>query len=519
MLLHDLVATSAAVAKASSRLVKIVELAALLQRVTLPEVDITVAFLSGEPRQGRIGIGASVIRGVKPLSAASNPELSLIDVDRSFERIATTSGRGSSGDRARLLRDLFTRATADEQGFLVRLLAGELRQGALEGVLIEAVARAGRASPATVRRAVMMAGALAPVARALIAEGEAGLAHFTVQMFRPVQPMLAHTASDIHEALTDLEQDVALEWKLDGARIQVHKAGDEIKVFSRNLRDVTSTVPEVVEAAQALRAHDVILDGEVIALRADGTPETFQRTMQRFGRKLDVDRLRAELPLTPFFFDCLYLDGVSLIDQPQAERFGTLGEIAHLTIVPNVLRPTPEEAARFVESTIQRGHEGVMVKALTSSYAAGRRGQQWLKVKLAHTLDLVVLAAEWGHGRRRGWLSNLHLGARDPVGGGFVMLGKTFKGMTDQMLAWQTERLLQLEVARDDYTVYVRPELVVEIAFNDVQGSPHYAGGLALRFARVKRYREDKSPAEADTIDTVRDIYAAAATPLDSPQR
>ena len=456
---------------------------------------------------------------MKPLSAASNPELSLIDVDRSFERIATTSGRGSSGDRARRLRDLFTRATADEQGFLVRLLAGELRQGALEGVLIEAVARAGRASPATVRRAVMMAGALAPVARALIAEGEAGLAHFTVQMFRPVQPMLAHTASDVHEALTDLEQDVALEWKLDGARIQVHKAGDEIKVFSRNLRDVTSTVPEVVEAAQALRAHNVILDGEVIALRADGTPETFQRTMSRFGRKLDVDRLRAELPLTPFFFDCLYLDGVSLIDQPQAERFGTLGEIAHLTIVPNVLRPTPEEAARFVESTIQRGHEGVMVKALTSSYAAGRRGQQWLKVKLAHTLDLVVLAAEWGHGRRRGWLSNLHLGARDPVGGGFVMLGKTFKGMTDQMLAWQTERLLQLEVARDDYTVYVRPELVVEIAFNDVQGSPHYAGGLALRFARVKRYREDKSPAEADTIDTVRDIYAAAATPLDSPQR
>jgi len=334
-----------------------------------------------------------------------------------------------------------------------------------------------------------------------------------------VQPMLAHTASDIHEALTDLEQDVALEWKLDGARIQVHKAGDEIKVFSRNLRDVTSVVPEVVETAQALRAHDVILDGEVIALRADGTPETFQRTMSRFGRKLDVDRLRADLPLTPFFFDCLYLDGVSLIDQPQAERFGTLGEIAHRTIVPNVVRPTPEEATRFVESTIQRGHEGVMVKALTSTYAAGRRGQQWLKVKLAHTLDLVVLAAEWGHGRRRGWLSNLHLGARDPVGGGFVMLGKTFKGMTDQMLAWQTERLLQLEVARDDYAVYVRPELVVEIAFNDVQESPHYAGGLALRFARVKRYREDKSPADADTIDTVRDIYAAAATPLDSPQR
>jgi len=519
VLLHELVVTSAAVAKASSRLVKIAELAALLQRLTLLEVDIAVAFLSGEPRQGRIGIGASVIRAVKPLSAASSPELSLIEVDRIFEQIAATSGRGSSGDRARLLRDLLTRATVDEQDFLVRLLVGELRQGALEGVLIEAVARAGHASPATVRRAVMMAGALAPVARTLIDEGESGLARFTVQMFRPVQPMLAHTASEIDEALTSLGQDVALEWKLDGARIQVHKAGDDIKVFSRNLRDVTAAVPEVVEAAQALRAHDVILDGEVIALRADGTPETFQRTMQRFGRKLDVDRLRAELPLTPFFFDCLYVDGVSLIDQSQAERFGTLGEIAYRTIVPNVVRPTLEEASQFVESTIQRGHEGVMVKALTSIYAAGRRGQQWLKVKVAHTLDLVVLAAEWGHGRRRGWLSNLHLGARDQVGGGFVMLGKTFKGMTDQMLAWQTERLLQLEVARDDYTVYVRPELVVEIAFNEVQESPHYAGGLALRFARVKRYREDKSPADADTIDTVRGIYAAAATPLDSPQR
>jgi DNA ligase-1 len=518
VLLHEVVATSAAVAKASSRLVKIAELAALLQRITPSEVDIVVPFLSGETRQGRIGIGPSVIRETKPLSAASTSELSLIEVDNMCEQIATTSGRGSSGDRARLLRDLLRRATADEQDFLVRLLVGELRQGALEGVLIDAVARAGNASPATVRRAVMMAGALAPVARALLGDGESGLARFTVQVFRPVQPMLAHTASDIHEALTHLEQDVALEWKLDGARIQVHKADDEIKVFSRNLRDVTSAVPEVVEAAQALQAHDVILDGEVIALRADGTPETFQRTMQRFGRKLEVDRLRTELPLTPFVFDCLYVNGGSLIDQPQAERFGTLAEIAPRLMVPNVVRPTPEEASRFVESTLQRGHEGVMVKALTSSYAAGRRGQQWLKVKLARTLDLVVLAAEWGHGRRRGWLSNLHLGARDPVGGGFVMLGKTFKGMTDQMLAWQTERLQQLEVARDDYTVYVRPELVVEIAFNDVQGSPQYAGGLALRFARVKRYREDKRPADADTIDTVREIYEAAATRLDSPR-
>jgi DNA ligase-1 len=505
------VATSAAVAKTSSRLAKIAELAALLQRLTPPEVDIAVAFLSGETRQGRIGVGFSAIHASRPLAAAASPALSLFDVDSVFEQIATTTGRGAPADRIRLLRDLLARGTADEQQFLLRLLSGELRQGALEGVLIEAVARAAHVSTAIVRRAVMMAGALAPVAHALVEHGESGLARFAVQLFRPVQPMLAHAASDIDEALADLERDVALEWKLDGARIQVHKAGDDIKVFSRNLRDVTSAVPEVVEAARTVRAHDAILDGEVIALRADGAPETFQRTMQRFGRRLEIDRLRTELPLTPFFFDCLYLDGASLIDRPQVERFGTLADIANGTIVPNLIRPTGEEASRFVAATLQRGHEGVMVKALTSAYAAGRRGQHWLKVKLARTLDLVVLAAEWGHGRRKGWLSNLHLGARDPVAGGFVMLGKTFKGMTDQMLAWQTERLLQLEIARDEYTVSVRPELVVEIAFNDVQESPHYPGGLALRFARVKRYRGDKRAIDADTIETVRAIYARSA--------
>jgi DNA ligase-1 len=407
----------------------------------------------------------------------------------------------------RLLRELLARATGDEQDFLIRLLCAELRQGALEAVLLEAVARAGNVSPGDLRRAVMRAGALAPVARTLLVEGASGLSRFNVQIFRPVQPMLAQTASGLDEAFANLTQDIALEWKLDGARIQVHKADDEIKVFSRNLREVTSAVPEVVDAARRLPVREVMLDGEVIALRSDGTPHTFQRTMQRFGRKLDVDRLRAELPLTPFFFDCLYVDGASLIDQPQTERFGTLAAIAPSAIVPNLVRPTPGEAARFVKDTLQRGHEGVMVKALASGYAAGRRGQHWLKIKLARTLDLVVLAAEWGHGRRRGWLSNLHLGARDPVGGGFVMLGKTFKGMTDQMLAWQTEKLLQLEIARDDSTVYVRPELVAEIAFNDVQGSPHYPGGLALRFARVKSYRADKAAADADTIDTVRDLY------------
>ena len=507
MLLHELVATSNAVAAASSRLAKIGQLATLLQRVTAAEVDVAVTFLSGELRQGRIGVGPSAIREARPPASTADPVLELREVDAAFEQIATTTGRGSPRDRVQLLRELLARATADEQDFLIRLLFGELRQGALEAVLLEALAHAGNVSPGAVRRAVMMAGELAPVARALLADGEAGLSRFAVQIFRPVQPMLAQTASDVDEALADLKEDVAIEWKLDGARVQVHKADDEIRVFSRNLRDVTSAVPEVVDAARMLGAREAILDGEVIALRPDGAPQTFQQTMQRFGRKLNVDRLRSEVPLTPFFFDCLYLDGTALIDRAHAERAGALAEIAGSLIVPSVIRPTGEEARRFVEDTLQRGHEGVMVKALASGYAAGRRGQQWLKVKVARTLDLVVLAAEWGHGRRRGWLSNLHLGARDPHAGGSVMLGKTFKGLTDQMLAWQTAKLLQLEVSRDDYTVYVRPELVAEIAFNDVQKSPHYPGGLALRFARVKSYRADKTAAETDTIDAVRDIY------------
>jgi DNA ligase-1 len=507
MLLHELVTTSASVAAVSGRHAKIGHLATLLQRVNPAEVDIAVAFLSGEPRQGRIGIGASGIREARPMVSAATPVLHLIEVDEAFERIAGMTGRGSPVDRTRLLRELLERATEGELDFLIRLLFGEVRVGALEGLLIEAMAHAASVSPAAVRRAVMMAGALGPVARTLLLEGESGLSRFTVQIFRPVQPMLAQTASDVDEALAQLDDDVAVEWKLDGARIQVHKAANEIKVFSRNLREVTTAVPEVVEVGRSLSAHEVILDGEVIALRSDGTPHTFQRTMERFGRKLDVDRQRTGLPLTPFFFDCLYIDGTPLIDQPQTERFASLTAITPSAIVPSRLRPTREDAARFVQDTLRRGHEGVMVKALGSRYAAGRRGRHWFKIKPAHTLDLVVLAAEWGHGRRRGWLSNLHLGARDPASKGFVMLGKTFKGLTDEMLAWQTQLLLRLEITRDDYTVYVRPELVVEIAFNDVQGSPHYPEELALRFARVKRYRIDKTAEECDTIATVRGIY------------
>ena len=507
MLLHDLVRTSAAVAEASARLAKIGLLADLLRRLAPDEIEAAIGLLSGEPRQGRIGIGYATLWGARDTAAAETASLKLHDVDDAFTRIAAIKGSGASTARHDRLRDLLRRATRAEQDFIVRLLTGELRQGALEAVLVDAVAKAAQVNGAAVRRAVMMAGTLAPVARAALRDGPAGLAGFGVQILQPVQPMLAQPADDVAAALAQLRDEASLEWKLDGARIQVHKSGSEVRVFSRNLRDVTSAVPEVVAAVSSLAVHEAILDGEVIALRSDGAPHPFQVTMQRFGRKLEVERIRADIPLTPFFFDCLYADGESLVDASQESRVARLNVVAPSMVVPMLLRPTPERAHQFLEETLRRGHEGVMVKALGAGYAAGRRGQQWLKVKIARTLDLVILAAEWGHGRRTGWLSNLHLGARDPRHGGFVMLGKTFKGLTDEMLAWQTERLRALEISRDRHTVFVRPELVVEIAFNDVQESPHYPGGLALRFARVKGYRQDKNAADADTIETVRDIY------------
>jgi len=507
MLLQDLVQTSAAVAEAGGRLAKIALLADLLRRLAPEEIEIAIGMLSGEPRQGRIGIGAAALWAAKDIGGADTPRLRLSDVDEAFALIASSRGPGASATRHERLRDLFQRATRAEQDFIVRLLLGELRQGALEAVLTDAVATAAGINAAAVRRAAMMAGALAPAARAALRHGEAGLSAFGIQVLTPVQPMLAQPAADLDAALEDLRNDASLEWKLDGARIQVHKSEDEVRVFSRNLRDVTAAVPEVVAAVQGLRVRETIIDGEVIALRPDGAPHPFQVTMQRFGRKLDVARMRAQIPLTPFFFDCLSCDGESLLDRSQESRIARLNVVAPSLIVPMLVRPSRERAQQFLDETLRRGHEGVMVKALSAGYAAGRRGQQWLKVKIARTLDLVVLAAEWGHGRRTGWLSNLHLGARDPEHGGFVMLGKTFKGLTDEMLAWQTDRLRALEIGRDRHTVFVRPELVVEIAFNEVQESPQYPGGLALRFARVKGYRQDKSPADADTIDAVRDIY------------
>ena len=505
MKLDELVRVSAAVAASPGRLDKISQLASLLSRVPPDDAPIAIGFLTGWPRQGKLGVGWATVaapRGREPATASS---LELRDVDSAFEQLLMVKGKNSGKERGRLLGELFARATADEQQFLAALLIGEVRQGALEGVLLDAVAKAAGLPADRVRRAVMMAGDLGAVASAVLGDDrEAALSEYRLELFRPVQPMLADSAPTVSDAMTPGVPTV-VEWKLDGARIQVHRRDDRVAVYTRNLNDVTAAVPEVVEAASALRARELILDGEVIALAPDGRPRSFQTTMRRFGRRLDVAQLRAELPLMPFFFDVLVHDGDSLADNPLSERLDRLDSIIPAPFrVPRIVTADPEDAARFQADALARGHEGVMVKSLSAPYAAGRRGSAWVKVKEVRTLDLVVLAVEWGSGRRKGWLSNIHLGARDPATGGFVMLGKTFKGMTDEMLKWQTTELLAREVGRDGHIVHVRPELVVEIAFNDVQHSSQYTGGVALRFARVKGYRSDKSAAEADTIDTVR---------------
>jgi DNA ligase-1 len=506
--LATVVEASARAAATGSRLGKRDAIAACLRAAEPDEIDIAVTYLSGETRQNKLGIGYAAVSALRGESAATEATLTIADVDGELARIAATSGKGSAAERAARLRALFNRATHDEQDFLVRLLIGELRQGALEGVMIDAIAAAAALPVATVRRAAMLAGDLGVVARAALVEGAAGLERYTIDLNRPIQPMLAQSAVDVSEALEQLGT-ASFEWKVDGARVQVHKDGDAVRVFTRSLKEVTSAVPEVVDTVRALPATALILDGETIALTKKGAPQPFQVTMRRFGRKLDVESLRAELPLAVYFFDCLRRDDTALVDRPAQERFATLGDMLPASVViPRIVTSDPTEAQAFYADALARGHEGVMAKALDAPYEAGSRGASWLKIKRAHTLDLVVLAVEWGSGRRRGWLSNLHLGARDPSTGDFVMLGKTFKGLTDELLEWQTRELLARETSRDDYTVYVRPELVVEIAFNDLQASPRYPGGLALRFARVKGYRIDKTAADADTIETVRGIYA-----------
>jgi DNA ligase-1 len=506
MRLAELASTSEQVGQTSKRTEKLKLLAARIAEAPAGERGLLALYLSGAIAQSKINVGYAQLGALRDQTPASDASLELAEVHGRLGELAAVRGAGSSARRLELLRGLLARATASEQRFLVRLLLGELRQGALESLVLDAVADAARVPRPSVRRAQMLIGDLLQVTQLAFEQGQAGLDGAGLQVFRPVQPMLADSAEDVAEALARLGK-AAFEYKLDGARVQAHKRREEVRIYTRALNEVTEAVPETVELVRGLPAQELILDGEVIALRADGSPWPFQETMRRFGRRLDVDSLRRELPLSTFFFDCLYVDGRTLLDAAQAERMTVLDNLLpEPNRVPRLVTDQLELAEAFMQRSLATGHEGLMAKACDAAYAAGNRGSNWIKLKLAHTFDLVVLAAEWGSGRRSGWLSNLHLGAR-AADGGFVMLGKTFKGLTDELLRYQTEALLARETHRDGMTVYVRPELVVEIAFNDLQRSPHYPGGLALRFARVKRYRPDKTAEQADTIEQVRQHY------------
>jgi DNA ligase-1 len=509
-LLNDLVLTSQRVGGASARRAKVRELADFIRRLAPDEIETGVLYLSGELPQRRIGIAYRALEAGAATSA-EEATLSIVQVDGSLSAIAALRGAGSAAARTQALKGLLSRATADEQRFLVRLVVGELRQGALAGVMIEAIAAAAQVPTEQVRRAAMYSKSLGAVARIALLDGAEALGQFQLELFAPAAPMLAQTASDVAEALSSLGGgEVSWEWKMDGARIQVHKAADEVRVYTRSLNEVTGAVPEIVEEVRAFAATTLVLDGEAIAFDAAHRPHPFQITMRRFGRKLDVDSMRVALPIRAFYFDCLYVDGRSIVDLAYRERVDLLYQAVPAPLrMPRLVTSSAAEASAFYDAAIAAGHEGLMAKSLEAPYEAGNRGASWFKIKRAHTLDLVVLAAEWGHGRRSGKLSNLHLGALDPGTGEYVMLGKTFKGLTDVMLDWQTKEFLARETRRDEWTVYVRPEIVVEVAFSDLQASPRYPAGLALRLARVKRYREDKRAEEADTMTSVRRIYAA----------
>ncbi|MGD1254342.1 ATP-dependent DNA ligase [Mycobacterium seoulense] len=509
MLLLDVATTSRDVGGTSSRLGKVDHIAGLLRRAAAdPDgVAIVVSWLSGELPQRQIGVGWASLRSRPP--PASHPTLTVAGVDARFSEIGAVSGKGSQSRRAVLVAGLFAAATDAEQTFLLRLLGGELRQGALAGIMADAVARAADLPVAAVQRAAMLGGDLPAVAAAALGGGVRALDAFALRVGRPVGPMLAQTATGVADALERHGGATIFEAKLDGARVQIHRAGDEVTVYTRSLDDVTARLPEVVEATLALPVRDLIADGEAIALRPDNRPHRFQVTASRFGRSVDVAAARAAQPLSVFFFDILHRDGADLLDAPTAERLAALDALVPAAQrVDRLLTSDAAEAAGFLDATLAAGHEGVLAKAPEAPYQAGRRGAGWLKVKPVHTLDLVVLAVEWGSGRRSGKLSNIHLGARDAATGEFVMVGKTFKGMTDAMLDWQTARFRELAVGgTEGYVVRLRPEQVVEVALDGVQKSSRYPGGVALRFARVLRYRDDKSPAEADTIDTVRALY------------
>ncbi len=517
MRLQELVTVSREVAATRSRNRKITLLADALAGLPADERAAGVAFLAGEPRQERLDLGPAAVHRVRP-SPAATPTLTVGEVDRMLAAIAEVEpGAGSRTHRIGLLDALLGRATGQEQDWLRALVLRELRQGALEGVLVQAIARAADVDEGPVRRAAMVSGDLRATAQAALDGGAEALAAFGLRVGVGLQPMLAASAADLEQALAGLDE-LVVEAKLDGARVQVHRDGDRVRVFTRNLREVTDRVPEVVEAARALPARAVVLDGEAIALDPTGRPLAFQETMQRFGRDRDVAGAAADRPLQVRFFDVLHLDGEDLLDQPLHQRLRALSQLVPASLrIEQLVTEDPTAASDFLRATLAAGHEGVMVKDPASAYEAGRRGSAWRKVKPVHTLDLVVLAAEWGSGRRRGWLSNLHLGALDDTGttgtAGFVMLDKTFKGLTDQLLTWQTGQLLAREVARDGHVVHVRPELVVEIALDGVVRSPRYPGGLALRFARVRGYRPDKDPSQADGLAAVQAIHDGSRPP------
>jgi DNA ligase-1 len=509
-LLASLVQASQRVAVTAARLAKVRELAAVLKTLTPAEIEIAVHYLSGEITQGRIGLGYASVRAAMPESAADTESLSLADVDDYLTTLEAIRGAGSQARRTEVLREMMSRATAAEQQFLLRLIMGELRQGALAGIMIDVIAAAAGLPAARVRRAAMFSKSLGAVARAAMLEGASALDAFELELFSPVSPMLAQTAADVGEALSEISGEIAFEWKMDGARIQVHKVDQEVRIYTRGLNEVTAAIPEVVDSVRGFAERTLVLDGEAIAFDSAGRPHPFQITMRRFGRKLNVEASRSALPIQAFFFDCLRLGAATLVDRPTRERFSALASaVPAAALIPRLVTASQPAAQAFYDAAIAAGHEGLMAKSLDAPYEAGNRGAGWRKIKRAHTLDLMVLAAEWGHGRRTGKLSNLHLGALEKNTGEYVMLGKTFKGLTDAMLEWQTRELLARETRRDEWTVFVRPELVVEIAFSDLQASTRYPGGIALRLARVKRYRDDKRAQDADTMESVRKIYSA----------
>ncbi len=497
VLFVELADCSAKVASTTKRNDKIALIADVLRRLAPGEVAPAVAFLVGETPLGRVGVGWATISDVRP-DPADDATLSVRDMAAAIEQLAATSGQGSSGERRRILRDVLERATASEQRLVFGIIGGELRQGALDGVMAAAVARAADVAPRDVQRAAMMAGSLPIAARAALDGGAPALAAIELSPLRPVQPMLASPATDVAAAM-DAIGEASVEWKLDGARIQAHRRGDEVRLFTRNLNDVTDRLGGVVDLVRSLPGGDLVLDGEVLGVLDDGTPRRFQDTMGDFG----ADAPGRGSGLAPFFFDILHVGGDAVVTEPLSVRRELLAAaVPSVARLPSIVTADPDEAQRFLDAAVASGHEGVMVKDLAATYDAGRRGGAWRKVKPVHTLDLVVIAVEWGHGRRTGWLSNLHLGARGSDGE-FVMVGKTFKGLTDEVLRWQTERFQELAITTEGHVVHVRPEQVVEIAVDGVQASTRYPGHVALRFARVRRYRDDKSASEADTIEQV----------------